>query len=465
MCTTSTKETQVYHTPDGAPYVICKSDKPFRNPTSDPAETPELVIGNLNVDLGQTLITRKNTTLLWVIDFLDKVVFRWWERVFFYLWGEVVPLRFRRTLTFASWKLYLKLHKMLLGKRTGLHQSQSFEYHALTTIVWWGRIFNVSPRRMRFFLSQLHVIAPNPPPPPCRIEAVCESPDLDALGIPLSEVRPEARKVKGWYIYRHDKSKPTEKVIFWLYGGAYLAGDVRGNSATADWVGQQCDMDVFVPHTSLAPEHSLDEILWDVCLAYKWFTSRIPDPSKQVYIWGISSGGATATRLMQLISQYSRGEPTGLPNYFNPLFKDTPLPTAGILFGPYVDYEPNQKGSFLHYPRLDLIVTESVQENGLPYLDTCIPKHMENPRREYSPVHRSLKGLPPLCVVVSEHEAVYDMAIQLVNRGRSEGVSVTVAVFKYMCHVFSFLQAFIPEGQISMDYVCDWIREHAKLGK
>ena len=73
-------------------------------------------------------------------------------------------------------------------------------------------------------------------------------------------------------------------------------------------------------------------------------------------------------------------------------------------------------------------------------------------------------GLPPLYVIVSEHEAVYDMTIDLVNRARSDNVKTTVGVFKYMCHVFSFLHGFIPEGRISMELVADWISEQFREG-
>jgi acetyl esterase/lipase len=69
-----------------------------------------------------------------------------------------------------------------------------------------------------------------------------------------------------------------------------------------------------------------------------------------------------------------------------------------------------------------------------------------------------MEGLPPLCIVVSEHETVYDMTIQTVNKARAAGVDVTVGVWKYMCHVFSFMQVFVPEGQLSIDFAKEWIR-------
>jgi acetyl esterase/lipase len=455
----------IFHTPDGAPFVICNSENSFLNPTTQPGITPEEINGQLNLDLGQKVLTRKNTVILWIVNFLDILLIRWWENAFFYIWGELVPFSFRRYLALGAWKVFVGVHKAIIGKRSGLHPSQSFEYHALTTIMWGARFIAVTPRRMRFSLSQLHVIAPNFPPSDDRVTRIEVQPDFLRADCMSKEFQ-DSSSVKGWHIYCKGKSQPSSNVIFWIYGGAYLAGDIRGNSAAADWMGSRCQVDVFIPNIRLAPESNLDEVLWDVCVAYKWLSSRFEKPSDQITVLGISSGGALATRLMQLIGQYSRGEDIGVPDYFFPLLDGMTMPAAGVLFAPYVDYDVEKKGSFLHYPRHDLIVTESVQQYGLPYLENFIPKRpgVGDPRREYSPINRSMVGLPPLCVIVSEHEAVYDMTIDLVNRARSDGVKTTVTVFKYMCHVFSFLHGFIPEGRISMELVADWIVELCRYG-
>jgi hypothetical protein len=36
-------------------------------------------------------------------------------------------------------------------------------------------------------------------------------------------------------------------------------------------------------------------------------------------------------------------------------------------------------------------------------------------------------------------------------------------MWKFMCHVFCFLASFVPEGQQSMDFVCDWIKNHSQV--
>mmetsp|Transcript_6303 Transcript_6303/g.9695 ORF Transcript_6303/g.9695 Transcript_6303/m.9695 type:complete len:490 (-) Transcript_6303:306-1775(-) len=462
--------TVVHHTPDGAPYVICDSKESFVNPTTTTDETTITNLGErnektLNLDLGQSLIVRsKMKWFLVLLRLMDKLALvEWWETYFFALW-KAVPLRLRRGLTFQSWSWYVKFHSYVLGRRTGLHPSQSLEYHALTTIIWWSRFFPVTPQRIRFSLSQLSVCTPA-----IKGEAVFSVEEIqedqkqyllegEKMTIPQEQM--EHCTVRGLLLNRKRKNndESNDHTLFWIYGGAYLGGDSEGNAPAATYVGKETDAaQVFIPTSRLAPEATMDDVLWDIVLAYQWICRRMKkkEGSTKITLAGVSSGGALTVRLMQLIAEYQRGE-TLLPSYVASILPECYMPHGAVMLGPYVDYTKEKKGSFLHHPRLDLIVTEAVQENGLPYLETFIPKH--GSRKDYSPVYRSMKGLPPMLVLISEHEAVYDMAMELVNRARADQVLVTVGVWKYMCHVFTLLYGFIPEGQQSMNVLVEWIR-------
>ena len=89
-----------------------------------------------------------------------------------------------------------------------------------------------------------------------------------------------------------------------------------------------------------------------------------------------------------------------------------------------------------------------------------------NGRIKYSPLFHDMNDLPPICVIVSEHESCYDMSIEIVNKARRQAsattgnrpTDVTVGVWKHMCHVFSMMQAFLPEGKASIEFVKAWIR-------
>jgi acetyl esterase/lipase len=93
----------------------------------------------------------------------------------------------------------------------------------------------------------------------------------------------------------------------------------------------------------------------------------------------------------------------------------------------------------------DLVVNQSVYDLGIPFFEKVLGlMRIGLKHRQYG----DLIGLPPLCIVVSEHEVVYDQAMLLAKRAKDQGVDVTVGVWKYMCHVFPLLCQFIPEGRM-----------------
>ena len=418
-------------------------------------------------------MTRDNQKLVRTIRFLNWILVSWWEKVLFKVW-DAVPVAIKRRIQYALWRyVYFPLHKLLLGRRTAIHPEASPEYHAITTMMWGGRLFPVTVDRMRFALRQLTSWQPTALRA-SQVERIHhQTCDVPAASVP--SVQKDHCSVEGLYLHHQcqpsDPSAtaetpppPTEYTIFWLYGGAFLAGDAQGNTGPADFIGTHSGCDVFIPTYRLAPESDMDDILWDVVLAYRWLCrrrqARGQDPSK-IVLWGCSSGAALCVRLAMFFAEAARGEEL-LPSYIQPLLEGIVGPVGAVLASPYVDFgDKRPDGSFHQYAKHDLIVNEPVLECGLPFLET----HMGGHRVEHSPVNRSCEGLPPLCVVVSEHETVYDEACVLVNRARAAGVPVTVGLWRYMGHVWSFFNGFIPEGTQSMDFMVDWIRELQQAGE
>eukprot|EP00814_Leptocylindrus_danicus_P005144 CAMPEP_0116010226 /NCGR_PEP_ID=MMETSP0321-20121206/3883_1 /TAXON_ID=163516 /ORGANISM="Leptocylindrus danicus var. danicus, Strain B650" /LENGTH=276 /DNA_ID=CAMNT_0003479301 /DNA_START=31 /DNA_END=858 /DNA_ORIENTATION=+ len=273
-------------------------------------------------------------------------------------------------------------------------------------------------RRMRFGLNQIEVWVP-------------------PTGKAYSTERIDCKETGASGIYVQINNTPSEKVIFWLYGGAYLSGDCVGNLGTAEMVARKTNCDVFLAEYRLLPEHEFVDCIKDARDAYNYLLTVKKVQPNNVFMFGISSGGGIAVYLMQDLAKEERDK----------------LPRAAVLMCPFVEYtEP--KGSLVHYVKHDLIVTQSVYAVGIPYLAKKLGSH-ENRVKE-SPVFRQFESLPPLCVVISEHECCYDMTISLVNNARAHGVKVEIAVWKYLCHVFPMLSAMIPEGKEAMNYMCEW---------
>ncbi|KAL7517137.1 hypothetical protein ACHAWX_002086, partial [Stephanocyclus meneghinianus] len=318
------------------------------------------------------------------------------ENPLFRIWSQFIPLRLRQKLTLFAWKVYFPLHKLFLGRKTGLHPDVSLEYHALSSVMWWGRLFPVTVQRMRFSLSQLHVCHSPEMYPSWR--SIVKKSSSQRPSSNLSDMK--SRNGQKYCIHghlfevyheMHDKrtptgiapnskrfskadmtvtgkfiqhsSRPSKKVIFWIYGGAYLAGDSEGNMGIAEKMGMTCAhdgplkdgemRDVFIPDYRLVPEFHLDDAIHDITLAYEWLVCERGIRPENVILLGISSGGGLAVLLMQALAESRRKSiQTGE-------FKDECdlMPAGAVLVGPFVDYT-KPKGSMKEYIKHDLIVNQ-----------------------------------------------------------------------------------------------------------
>lgn len=104
---------------------------------------------NLGLPINPSAIARRQP-----IKSLIQLVHRFLllvENPLFRIWSQYIPLRLRQKLTLLAWKIYFPVHKLLIGRRSGLHRDASFEYHALTTVLWWGRLVSYVLAFQTFF--------------------------------------------------------------------------------------------------------------------------------------------------------------------------------------------------------------------------------------------------------------------------------------------------------------------------
>jgi len=484
------------------PFEVPADDKETSNTNADADVTPRRktktrrlsaveVNETLNLNLGLP-IDPDNGQIRHFFRLLSNI-FSVFEDHLFAIVGRL-PLSFKQRITKFGWMIYFPLHKLLLGRRTGIHPDASYEYHALTTLMHWGRLFPVTIERMRFSLSQLSSVHPPEAYPHClraygtdssrhqlsgRPKAVVKEISYDMkdtckLATGITDVGAEGSTVVTGLYVQHDPKNPSEKVLFWLYGGAYLSGDSLGNVPIAQKFGQWTnDMDVFLPNYRLLPENSFFDALHDVVQAYEYLVTVRGVKPENITCLGISSGGGLIVRLFQTLAERRKELGIDANATFSDPSSDIPKskqraeleeflvnPCGGVLMSPFVDYTVEsctEPGSFTQYIKHDLIVNQSVIEEGLQYFDQLGDAAV---RREESPVHRSFDGLPPLCLVFSEHEAVYDQNRLLANRARADGVKVTCGCWKYMCHVWPLLSMFIPEAREAFDFMVDWVNDN-----
>jgi Esterase/lipase len=404
-------------------FVHCNSPDPYV-PYRSPYKCPVAVNQSLNLHLGLPFNPRNITFVRILCHFLSRI-FQCIELYFFQAW-ESIPLGKRQYVTVKAWSLYLPLHRFLFKNKTAIHQNASYEYHALSTIMYWGRMFPASIPRIRFSLSQLAVwhganvypktslpvrgveevgvgvsrssgphqeedMGGKEQPEPEEEEQNCitvekvhldgndgQQTDTESILDALSQ-RESNRGISGYYLHN---PQAKGKVLFYLYGGAFLGGDAKGNVHYGIKLSQQCNMDVFIPQYGLLPEYHFLDALEDVIRAYVYLieTRRGGIHPKNVILFGISSGGGLMVRLLQRIVKQQQQQQVGKTSKNNNIIEHMNgcdgheeeendhheheddfllqvVPSGAVLMSPFVDYT-TPKGSFKEYTVHDLIVNE-----------------------------------------------------------------------------------------------------------
>mmetsp|Transcript_20128 Transcript_20128/g.41932 ORF Transcript_20128/g.41932 Transcript_20128/m.41932 type:complete len:400 (-) Transcript_20128:42-1241(-) len=348
------------------------------------------------------------------------------EKPVFFAW-KILPVQLRSKISFFSWSCWLAFHRNTLGKSTALHPSLSHEYAALTTVMWGARLFPMTLSRMRFGLNQIEC---NFPP---------------HKGLARRKIHEEGGRVKGIYVKSQpgDPDKSERKVLFWLFGGAFLSGDVEGNVGLAESVALRAGCDVFLADYRICPEHTIFDASEDVWACYSWLVQKsgLVSSGSQVSVLGISSGGGLACRLcQQVVSSGDRSL----------------QPASSILLCPWVHYDwenlfPSLTENVMH----DLVVTQSVYEYVVPLAET-MAGGAEN-RLKVSPLGDPMEGVCPTFICASTHEVTYDEDKALHEKMKAAGVDVEFYTKEYLCHVFCLIPH-LPESKECMERAARFMR-------
>jgi len=216
-------------------YIKCSSNLPFVMPNEGTKPCAKEVNKSLNLNLGLP-INPENRFLRKIFQLMSKVI-ELVEQYGIMLW-IAIPLRYRHAMTMVAWKIFFPIHQKYLGTSTGIHADASDEYHALTSVMWWGNLFPVTLKRIRFALNQIQVM--HPPSAvlelPSAKSNVSHDEAIKGFVIPsraavtkIYTTEGTKKTLKGYYI-QIDETKASENAIFWIYGGAYLGGDCEGNA-------------------------------------------------------------------------------------------------------------------------------------------------------------------------------------------------------------------------------------------
>jgi monoterpene epsilon-lactone hydrolase len=242
----------------------------------------------------------------------------------------------------------------------------------------------------------------------------------------------DENSVKGWWV-RPQQSKPGEAILF-LHGGGYVQGSAKAYRGFVSQIVSRAGIPALVIDYPLAPEATLPAAPEAAMAAWRWLVARGFD---RIAIVGDSAGGGLTLVTLAALTKDLGGV----------------MPIAGVVFSPWADLAFT--GNSMHDPTIadPLIDDDYLEDCARKYLGSADPR---DPRA--SPLFGDLHGLPPLLIQVGTDECLFDDARQLADRAARAGVSVELAIFEGMHHVFQLDLAHLESSRIAVQRATGFLR-------
>ncbi|HMA27032.1 MAG TPA: alpha/beta hydrolase fold domain-containing protein, partial [Solirubrobacterales bacterium] len=205
----------------------------------------------------------------------------------------------------------------------------------------------------------------------------------------------------------------TSRAVLYLHGGAYLIGSRRTHRGLAAQIALAGNAPVHLLDYRLGPEHKHPAALEDALAAYRDLLASGIDP-KSIVVTGDSAGGGLAVALATRLRD--AGEP---------------LPAGIAILNGWLDLTCSGSSTSANARRDAGLLRPWTVHGGELYRGDADPRDPE-----LSPVHATLRGLPPTYIQVGAHDILLSDSDLLAERARAAGVEVGYARFEGMWHDF-----------------------------
>ena len=224
-------------------------------------------------------------------------------------------------------------------------------------------------------------------------------------------------------------------VILYVHGGAYVFGSTGLYRSMTMPMAAYSGADLFSLDYRLAPEHPCPAAIEDALAAYDWLLKTKAAPEK-IVLGGDSAGGGLVLSTLQALRE-----------------RGGPMPAGAFVYSPWTDLAATGP-SVSANARSDCMFQEAtVREGGAKYAGAL---DLKDPR--VSPLYGDFHGLPPLLVLASEDEMLFDDARRMVDKARSAGVDVRFEPRGGLCHVWPLFYPLYPETKEALRLTGDFVR-------
>ncbi len=234
---------------------------------------------------------------------------------------------------------------------------------------------------------------------------------------------------KARYITRRQYA--NNKIILYLHGGAYTAGDIKYASGFGSILCARTGADVLCPAYRLAPEHPFPAALRDAVASYEYLLEEGNDPGNISFVGESAGGGLIFSAALEL-------KATGLP-----------LPHKMVAVSPWADLTFSGK-SYEDNRNVDPSLSEDLLRQ---YAVMYAGDDPTNPL--VSPIFGDLCGLPPALIIAGGDELLLSDARNLAKRVASCGGSCELIVEDGMWHVYPLFNS--PEADAALNKINDFL--------
>lgn len=224
-------------------------------------------------------------------------------------------------------------------------------------------------------------------------------------------------------------------VILYLHGGGYVFGSTVLYRSMTMALAKIAAADLFALDYRLAPEHPCPAAIDDAVAAYEWLLGK-GCAAGRIVIGGDSAGGGLTLAALQALRDRGR-----------------PMPAGAVLYSPWTDLAATGESVARNAARDCLFQEATLRETGRNYAGSL---DLKDPR--VSPLYGDFRGLPPMLVLASEDEMLFDDSRRMVERAGAAGVDVRFEPRAGMCHVWPLFHPLYPEAGMALRMTGDFVR-------
>jgi acetyl esterase/lipase len=213
------------------------------------------------------------------------------------------------------------------------------------------------------------------------------------------------------------------RAVLYLHGGGYAIGSINTHRRLAYNISAASGARVLVIEYRLAPEHPFPAAVDDAAEAWRWLLDQGFKPARLAIAGDSAGGGLVIATLVNL-----RDRNLGLPG-------------CAVAISPWVDLEG--VGTSMTARAAD---DPMVQKDGLSWMAGLYLNGADPRTPLAAPLHAELSGLPPILIQVGTAETLLDDATRIAQKLHRAGVSVRLAVWPNMLHVFPLFAPILSEG-------------------